>query len=377
MYSPSMVTADTHYRIRAADHFDLDNLERRVQEGLISKSVDPDTGLMLYNYTPEAQYSNTWDREIAASRGMVLTSDGYIQSRPLNKFFNLDQHGDGVIPPLPIEPFDVYEKVDGSMIAASSFGDIVLLTTRGSFKSDQAVAAAALWNDRFSDVRIPDGETWCFEYVAPWNRIVVPYAEENLILLACLSNKTGVDCQDVEDANWPGTKVRRFDGLDLSTIRAALPNLPHDEEGYVLRFKSGIRVKAKGNAYLQMHRIATGLSARTVWEALTNGTFDELIEAVPDEFHPWIRQVAYDLDAQYDVILLAAKDDLFKARVYARRIAPKGSDYTRKGFACYTMAYATYPGLTFGLEDGKDISDKIWGMIKPTRTLAMILEDDV
>lgn len=363
--------------IAAADHFDLDNLERRAQEGLISRSVHPDTGMVLYNYTPEAQYSNTWDREIMASRGLVLTADGNIQSRPLNKFFNLDQHGVDPIPALPVESFDVYEKVDGSMIAASSTEDFVLLTTRGSFKSDQAIAAAALWNDRFSDVWIPDDETWCFEYVAPWNRIVVPYAEEDLILLACLSNETGTDCRNVEDADWPGTKVRRFDGLDLTAIRAALPDLPHDEEGYVLRFKSGIRAKAKGAAYLELHRIVTNLSSRTVWEALSNGTFDALIEAAPDEFHPWIRAVAADLNDKVDAIYWQAMVDLRDARENA--IVMDTSDaprYTRRGLAEEITKHATFPGLCFALEDGKPLGDKIWPMIKPERSLALIVEDD-
>lgn len=350
---------------RARDHFDLDNLERRVQEGLISKSVRND--LSLYNYSPLAQYSDTWDREIRASRGLVLTSDGYIQSRPLAKFFNLDQHGVGSVEPLPVEPFDVYEKIDGSMIAASTTDDGVLLTTRGSFQSDQAVAAAELWAMRFNDVQIPVGETWCFEFVAPWNRIVVPFDDENLILLACLSNETGLDCHNIETVGWPGDTARRFDGLDLATIRAALPNLPHDEEGYVLRFRSGVRAKAKGDAYLAIHRIVTGLSTRTVHEALASGTFDDLIANVPDEFHPWVRGVSARLTEEFDTILMAVEVDLIDSRHAA------GPFYNRREFA-EKVKQTSFPGLCFAMEDGKDISPRIWQMIRPERSTAMILD---
>lgn len=42
------------------------------------------------------------------------------------------------------------------------------------------------------------------------------------------------------------------------------------EEGYVIRFASGVRAKLKLTAYLALHRLYTGTNEKTVWEALAH-----------------------------------------------------------------------------------------------------------
>lgn len=171
---------------------DPDNLEAMVAEGFIAAKPGSG-GLTLYNYTPRAQYGRVWNAETTACRGLILREDGSVQARPFSKFFNVQEHADSdLLPPLPVEPFEVFEKMDGSLIVGTTFEGRTLLTTRGSFDSDQAIAAAKLWAERYADVEIPDGETWCFEFIAPWNRIVVDYGDQtDLVLLARLDNATG------------------------------------------------------------------------------------------------------------------------------------------------------------------------------------------
>ena len=61
------------------------------------------------------------------------------------------------------------------------------------------------------------------------------------------------------------------------------------------------RVKIKYAEYVRLHRLVTGLSARTVWEVLVaGGDLDALTEPLPDEFHAWVRGVATELVADVD-----------------------------------------------------------------------------
>lgn len=333
---------------------DGENLAAMVAEGYIAAKPGPD-GLTLYNYTPRAQYGRVWNPETMACRGIILRADGSVQARPFSKFFNVQEHVESdLLPPLPVEPFDVFEKMDGSLIVATTFEGKPLLTTRGSFDSDQAIAARKLWDERYADVEIPDGETWCFEFIAPWNRIVVDYGDRtDLVLLARLDNATGADLPLPE---WPGPVVKTFDGLaDFDALLAKLDGLGPNDEGFVLRFASGVRAKAKGAEYVRLHRLLTGVSARTIWEYLAAGMpLDEILDAVPDEFYAWVNATAADLSAQY-------------AEIERRVIAQHGeivSLPTRKDQAL-AIADFDHRSCVFKHLDGKPFDDLIWKALRP------------
>lgn len=344
-----------------AQVLDVDNLDRRVAEGMIARKEGPG-GLTLFDYTQRAQWSKTWDRETLMCRGLVVR-DGLVQSRPFGKFFNLSEHASPDLPPLPLEPFEVFEKVDGSLIIASNHDGHPLLTTRGSFASTQAIAAKELWDARYGDVRIPDGETWLFEYVAPWNRIVVGYDFDDLVLLARIDNATG---QDLPLPEWPGRVVRRFDGLDFDAIAARMLVLGPDEEGYVLRFQSGMRAKAKGAEYVRLHRLLTGVSARTIWECLANGSdIAELVDRVPDEFYAWVTATVAGLRAQYDAAEVAAF-----GKYVEMQFLP-----SRKDQAIALQDFA-HKAVVFRMLDSKPHAECIWKTLRPSADRPFV-EDDL
>ncbi len=333
---------------------DIERLDALVGQGFLSRVLGPH-GLTLFNYTPQQQFKGTWDEVTLNCRGVVLDATGAVQSRPFRKFFNLHEHANPALPDLPVEPFTVYEKLDGSLIAASTLPDgEVLLTSRGSFSSDQAQAAATLWAQRYADVAIPKGQTWCFELLAPWNRVVVNYGDRNdLVLLAVLDNATG---DDFALPNWPGPIVRSFDGLDdFDVIKRRLDSLPADEEGYVLRFESGLRVKAKGAEYVRLHKLLTGVTARTIWECHANGIgIAEIVDRVPDEFFAWVTTTSSQLLATYDEIerdAAARHDDVVGLP-------------TRKEQALAVAGYE-HRAVVFRMLDAKPYADVIWKRTRP------------
>ena len=93
------------------------------------------------------------------------------------------------------------------------------------------------------------------------------------------------------------------------------------------------RVKIKYAEYVRLHRIVTGLNARTVWEVLvTGGDLDELTEPLPDEFHAWVRGVAAELTAQVDGARPRGRGGVRRDR--RRRCRPAGGARSSRSRRC-------------------------------------------
>ena len=75
------------------------------------------------------------------ARGLVVNDDGKIIARTQPKFFN-DYEVKGA---LPSHPFEVYKKLDGSLVIVSFYEGKPFFCTRGSFTSEQAVKAEKLY----------------------------------------------------------------------------------------------------------------------------------------------------------------------------------------------------------------------------------------
>ena len=90
----------------------IDRIETLIEQGYIVKNKHPQADLWIYNYTQFAQFDQYWTEETIICRGLILDSQGMIKARPLPKFFNIGELAADTLPKLP---FDIYEKVDGSL----------------------------------------------------------------------------------------------------------------------------------------------------------------------------------------------------------------------------------------------------------------------
>ena len=111
---------------------DLAKLQPFVDEGYISVRPHPTEDLLIYNYTPKTQLQNKWTEETMMCRGLIVKTDGTVVARPFKKFMNIEQY-EGEI---PLEPFTVTEKVDGSLGILFFVGERPSIATRGSFTSE-------------------------------------------------------------------------------------------------------------------------------------------------------------------------------------------------------------------------------------------------
>lgn len=118
-------------------------------------------------------------------------------------------------------------------------------------------------------------------------------------------------------------------------------------------------MKLKQEDYVALHRIVTGLNARTVWQHLIDGKpLDDLVEGLPDEFHDWIRRVDHDLRTTVQ------REEQRLADLYRSTVEALPADWTRKDLALSVSASPDRWAL-FHLLDGRPIHHELLKRAKP------------
>lgn len=350
-------------------------LQEAVDAGRVTARKHPDLPYIVYNYAPEIQYSNSWDRVTRACRGLILDDHFNIVARPYEKFFNLGQVD------LPFqfnEPVEIMDKADGSLgimypIHHPEGYDVLWgIATRGSFESEQAKMATKIYQERYTHLMPMPGYTMLFEIVGPDNRIVLEYPENDLILLGAVENTRGyyisplqaqsmwIHRETKEYTTWSGKMI---EVMDFKTLTDALGHMTRkNAEGYVVRHHN-FMVKLKQPDYIDLHAIVTNLSEKKVWEHLRDGKFGHLLEVVPDEWHGWLNKTSGDLRGEYFRI----EDEIFAIWATIKAIADF-KKMPRKDFAILVnkeyKAHAKYLFLVYD-EKFDDMSQAIWQAVKP------------
>lgn len=345
--------------------FDLFSVELFAQckaDKLVRLQFHPEfPELTIANYTEKAQYDNEWNACTLQCRGLIYDArTGEVLARPLKKFFNYGQTGAAVIP-LSAQ-VEVTDKLDGSLgICYQRPDGKWAIATRGSFASDQAIKGTEMLQDYIRDGYMPTTETTdMFEIIYPENRIVLDYGqEEKLVWLASLEIEGAIEwC--TKPASWEGP-VREVMPARTLAEALALPPRPNAEGVVVRHLGPNSRVKIKQEDYILLHRIITGLNARSVWEVLKDPNKDliELYSAVPDEFHHWISTVAL-------VLHNAVSDRRKQTFAEYERVTEQVGNQDRKAFAQYTMAnFPEDSKYMFALLDGRSIDELLWNEVKP------------
>lgn len=240
-------------------------------------------GLELWNYTDKCVYDKLWTPITISARGLILDrSAGRIVATPFPKFFNLGERQDSI----PDMPFHVYEKVDGSLIIIFHHDGKWQTSTRGAFDTSQALWAQHVLAGLDMSVLEP-GTTYLAEAVYADNRIVVSYEQEELVLLSGYRHGGHeLSYTDIaETAARLGTRVAKrhaFSSITDIVEQAAL--LPRSEEGYILHFANGHRLKIKGAEYRRIHALISRVTPLAIWEMLAAGDdLDTIRREIPEE----------------------------------------------------------------------------------------------
>jgi hypothetical protein len=345
-------------------------------EGYLRAQVHPlYPELTIINYTEAAQFDRVWNAVTNVCRGLIvvtgpngLDEDAEVLARPFNKFHNLNTE---YVPEtkeenLPDEKPLVTTKLDGSMGVLYEYDGKVWMATRGSFDSEQARWATAWVRKHFAGRGLQQYRQWLpdttpvFEVIYAENRIVVDYDFEGVVLLSIIDNATGREYprDSVETfATTQGFKV--VPKFDKTLAECAAENTAN-EEGYVLTYSNGVKVKVKFEEYVRLHRILTGLNPKTVWEMLSqnqSAAIETLLNdpKMPEGFVKWLREVATELKAKF-AALEAEALVVFRARPQS---------YVRKDHALYFKQTPHLSSILFALLDGKPYAEIIWDRLKP------------
>jgi RNA ligase len=283
----------------------VEGLRERVERGLIREVEDPaHKGQLLYNYTDSCVYEKIWDEFTLMARGLVLDMVARrVVATPFVKFFNWQEIAidGGALLPYQNDPavlrntsFEVFEKMDVSLIII--FWDSLVdggkwrCCTRGSFVSEQA-----LWAQDIIDA-IPREIVWFLDKEATYlceavyreNRIVVNYGDySGLVLLGVYGLHGEWDSEMVvRAAEGIGFRSPKKIGCaEIEDLLEVAQILSGDEEGFVVRFSNGLRVKIKRAEYCRLHRLVSHLTPISVWEAMVAGDDMEGVRReLPEEF---------------------------------------------------------------------------------------------
>jgi len=271
-----------------------------------NKYVVDGYNVSLFNYRV-AQYRDFVEpikgEELSAFelRGLtfVFNEDGSVFKRflLLQKFFNLNQTEDtlyDIVKNYTIK--DIHNKEDGSI---ASFVELpngnIVAKSKMSFESDQAVGINRVHRTnetvrKFVKWTVENDYVAVFEYVAPHNRIVLKYTEEELILLRVRDNSNGryIDLEDIKEEigsirTAPLEELRDLDILieECETVK--------DKEGWVLHCidENGddFFYKLKTRWYFDLHGLFTSDLYREhiLVKYILNEEIDDIITQIPPE----------------------------------------------------------------------------------------------
>ncbi|MBT2448700.1 polynucleotide kinase [Streptomyces sp. ISL-43] len=386
-------------RLTLHDLMPAQALTEAIDAGYVTRKPHPELPLSIYTYTRTAQYERVWNQVTTICRGLVADDvSGAVVALPLPKFFNVGEHESGqpYAPALPDEPFEVYDKVDGSLGVLFHYAGKWRVASKGSFTSTQATWAQRRLDRRDTSALVP-GTTYLAEILYPQNRIVVDYGERRDLVLLAAYGADGAEVPLAEAAvHWQGigSVVTLWPAMPLDELLAltASSTLPGgagatgtDAEGFVLRFASGVRAKAKIAEYVRLHKVLTGVTERDIWrghgiqrfaglpakqlaqglnctvvdiEASGGKPLDALLEQVPDEFDQWVRSVIERLDEE------AALRERAIDEAYAS-LAHLADDRGAFARAAKGLRDSGIRGALFQRLDGKPTELVTWRQVRP------------
>ncbi len=277
-------------------------LDRARALGFVHRRADARSRLQLFIYTPRCVYEDGWDEFTIMARGLIVDEEaGHVVATPFPKFFNVGERR-GQAPDLP---FEAFEKLDGSLIIVFHHAGRWRTATKGAFDSDQAVWAQARIDAADLSALVP-GTTYLFEAIYPENRIVVRYAEPALVMLAAYD---GDGCELTYDdvvatctaLGWRA--ARRHDFASIADMASHAVTLSRNDEGLVIRFRDGLRLKLKGAEYRRIHALISRCTPLAMWEAMVAGDdLGTIRRDLPEEFWADFDDIVGLLKARIGVI---------------------------------------------------------------------------
>jgi RNA ligase len=330
-------------------------LREMMDAGYINMQMHPSAPLYIYNYSKMCQIDKMWNDTTEKCRGLIVDSNDNIVSRPFPKFYNFEEFGDPSI--VPNLPFEVYEKLDGTLGIMYWIDNQPLISTRGSFTSDQAIHATHILHTKYKDTwkSLDKSKTYLFEIIYPEDLHVVTYKGiDDIFLLAVIDTEAGSD-EDIYNYSNLFQVTKKYDCDDWRNVRNLFSG--NNREGFVVKFSNGFRMKLKYQEYMRLHFLKAGFTENRIFEYISNGE-EHLIDEAMTMF-----------DEEHKMYYQAIIDKFFK--MYSEILDQCKIDYrvdfeTQKDAALYFNT-CKYPAVLFAMRSGRDTTPIIWKIVDKNR----------
>ena len=336
------------------DLLDKDVLTEMIDREYVNVTKHPQFPLYIYNYSKKCQFEHVWNKVTETCRGLIVDEDLNIIARPFKKFYNYEELLQ-MNAQIPDEEFEVYEKLDGSLGILYFWEDKAYIATRGSFTSSMALHATNVLNEKYDVSLLDRSKTYLFEIIYPEDLHIVTYKDvDDIFLLAVIDNETGID-YDISKLNDVFKCTTKYDGFnDYTKIRDAFSG--ENREGFVIKFKSGFRMKLKFAEYWKLHFLKSGFTEKQILQYLIDDDKDSIqkyLDMFDEEHQIYYNNIIDKFKETYNSIL-------DKARKQYREFD------TDKEAAMYFKT-CDYPQIMFCIRNGKNVREAIWNIVKRNR----------
>lgn len=354
--------------------------QQALEDNLIFRTRHPEYPYSIYKYSQACTYSASWNEVTTASRGLILHDEtGEIIARPFPKFFN---YSEGKTPEeLMVGDIHVTEKLDGSLgVSFINPNGELEITTAGGFQAEQAAHATAIYNERYKGNWEPrEGYTYLWEIIYPENRIVVDYGDEDdIYLLGAVEIATGRSLTVDDIPEWKWKKATTYDGFEGMEKVVHAPDR-ENHEGYIITYKStNTKIKIKHDTYLKLHRYATGINSRRIWEMLSTGeSFDHMVQTMPEEFNDYVAQTRKRINDGYNAEKTRILDSYSD---FVKRL-PKDVDQKTFAIEVNKQIPNSDRSFFFSLRNSGNLDDprtqkNLWELVKPEFTKSFWKDPD-
>ena len=344
--------------------------------GYISKRKHPTEDLYILNYTDKTQNDWLWNDATKLCRGLIVDNNYNIIARSYEKFFSIDQIEDSgcdILPPTD-ESYEISHKKDGFLGIMYFINNEPFISTRGSFESDMAIRATQILKTKYKDVVWNPDYSYIFEIIYPNVILTIDYGYEDLVLHGIFDNRTGeeVRLSDYYDFNYlydmnvsmelPVETGDNFKGIEDFYRRFKYNN----DEGYVIRFESGYRVKVKFDEYKELSRAKrafAGDGTKRLYELCRDDKIEDILIKLPKHTISYRREIVDSIYQEYENVYvrhLKAFKSMYKYNKTIQRFAVVALETNKKYFNSGLL-------IKMFIGDYDGIKTTIWKIITDNR----------
>jgi len=247
----------------------------------------------IFNYKLASYEDFNKDKFALELRGLTINLETGEYYLGLHKFFNDNENSFTMDDTNWNGKLECREKLDGSLIQCIVNNNKIYLKTKGTFNSNQVKEAQKLLNKNYKNFILDmnkNGYFVFFEYISPFNQIVVEYPDSELRLIQ-IRNKNGnyLDYNQLKELaekyNIPYVKVEYYTLQELRKLQEEKEGI----EGWVVRNKKEPLErqfrKFKTKWYFLRHHLIgpDNLAENKLIEHIINETIDDVISQLPQE----------------------------------------------------------------------------------------------